>query len=182
MESFPLSPAETDRLEQILFEVIGDDAPDLFGLHGLLTALLIYPGINTPEQIPVELITGDETSLARAIRQELTEYAFKLARHIAESLDSEGDFPLPSEVNDDEDACQSWCAGFMEGVLAQEAQWFATNREERCASLLLPIMVCSGLYDDPEIQQMQQDERLMLSLLEQIPEVVIDLYLMMNAE
>ncbi len=178
---FPFTAEDTDFLEYLLFDVIGEDAPDLFGLHGLLTALCIHPGWDAVGVAVIEMVAGEQTLPAQQ-RSRLLDLMGVLATCIAGQLNSEEDFALPSEVYDDEEALLSWASGFMEGVFRYEDAWFAASIEERSAALLLPIMVHSGLYGSTELDALQQDPELLLSLLEQIPEVVIDLNLLLNTE
>lgn len=68
----------------------------------------------------------------------------------------------------------------MEGVFLREEQWFGDD-EETVAGLLLPIMVASELFEDAEISEIRKDRALSEEMCEQIPEVLIDLYLHFHA-
>ena len=89
-------------------------------------------------------------------------------RLVAEALDG-----LPAE----ETPIGDWCAGFMEGVFSDESAWFQDD-EEAAATLLLPFMLLSGLFDDePDMAEMASDQANQEALVAQLPELVLDLYL-----
>jgi uncharacterized protein len=70
----------------------------------------------------------------------------------------------------------------MEGVFMTEQYWFESEKEEVVAELLLPIMVASDLFDDEEVVQIRESEKLTNSCIAQIPEVVTDLFLVLRTE
>jgi uncharacterized protein len=181
-EAFPYTETEVALLEALLFDEAGEDALDLFGLHGLLSALQIFPGIACMNSQLLAVVAGDLSNLDKQQQASLGALVLTLAVHIGTQLNTEDGFILPTEVYDDEDALISWASAFMEGVFMHEDAWFTPNREEQSASLLLPIMAHSLLYDTDEFLGIQQNTELMVSLMEQIPEVVIDLHLLMNTE
>jgi uncharacterized protein len=65
----------------------------------------------------------------------------------------------------------------MEGVFSDESAWFQDD-EEAAATLLLPFMSLSGLFDDePDMAEMAKDQASQESFVAQLPELVLDLYL-----
>ena len=121
-----------------------------------------------------------------AQRATIEELLSKLDKTISNDLSSEEEVPLPLDLtleteSDDETAETTlWAEGFMEGVFLNEALWFERD-EETVAGLLLPIMVASELFDDPEIQDIRKDRSLSQEMCDQIPEVLVDLYLLYHA-
>ena len=77
---------------------------------------------------------------------------------------------------------QEWASGFMEGVFLTERHWFENDKEDVVAELLLPFMVASDLFQDEEVNQIKSNAQLTKSCIEQIPEVVTDLYLTLRTE
>ena len=65
----------------------------------------------------------------------------------------------------------------MEAVFSDESAWFQDD-EEAAATLLLPFMSLSGLFDDePDMAEMAKDQASQESFVVQLPELVLDLYL-----
>lgn len=182
LNPFPFTDADIETLETLLFDELGEEALDLFGLHGLVTALQVYPGDLSRVDGLEALIAGEGTPLKPGQQRTLQTFTRQLGKHIAQLLNGEDGFPLPTEIYEDEDAMAAWASGFMEGVYLHEEVWFHRDREEQVASLLLPIMTFSGHYDPDDFQDLQKNPKILFSLLEQIPEVVVDLNLLLNAE
>ena len=81
------------------------------------------------------------------------------------------------ELAPEETPIGDWCAGFMEGVFLDEAAWFDDD-EEAAATLLLPFMLLSGLFEDePDMAELAGDSARLESLVGQLPELLLDLYL-----
>ncbi|WP_207062017.1 YecA family protein [Motiliproteus sp. SC1-56] len=178
-DSRPLDEAEIDLLEAFLFSpAVSGDALDYPGLHGLLTALAVSP-VPVPETEWLEVLFdgqpgyADEQEKARIeglLRRELAAIAHELDQEEAPEL------PCDLTLDEEEPLLTNWAQGFMEGVFLREEAWFSQD-EERVAELLLPIMVASELFDEPELTQIRNDARLCESLCEEIPELLTDLYL-----
>ena len=76
---------------------------------------------------------------------------------------------------------QAFCCGFMEVVFATESQWFARD-DQRIAVLLFPIEVGSGLFAaEPEFKKFETDGGLLWSTIQDMAEVLTDLYLIFNS-
>ena len=66
-------------------------------------------------------------------------------------------------------------------MFLREEDWFARD-EETVSELLLPIMVGSGLFEDqPEFAEIAQDEEMVQDMLDHIPDVLTQLYLLFQA-
>jgi len=175
----PLTEAQIDELEAFIFsDAVSEEALDYIGIHGLLSALAVCPE-TIPSSEWLEVIFdgtpgyADDAEKAHIEGLLLREFAA-----IGEELNQEEPPELPCDlILDDEDQLlQAWAQAFMEGVFMRESLWFS-QREEEVAELLLPMMLASELFDDPELVQMQKDRKLCQQLCEEIPELLTDLYL-----
>lgn len=182
-----ITEEELDVLEAFLLsDSVPETALDLIGTHGLLCALNIAPKA-TPKAEWMGMIFDEQPNWeSDTQRSSIEELLTKLDKTISNDLSSDQEVPLPFELTleaeeDDETADATlWAEGFMEGVFLNEALWFERD-EETVAGLLLPIMVASDLFDDPEIKDIRKDRSLSEEMCDQIPEVLIDLYLLYHA-
>ncbi len=157
---------------------------DYHGLHGFLTALTICPTVLT-EQERNENIFDSEAKLPVATAKELNQLIAHMQTTIDRGFnDEEEGFSLSCETeleDHDDDALANWCTGFMVAHFLNENAWFSTNEQEVC-ELLLPIMLASGLFDDEqEFKDIRKDSKLTEDMCSQIPEVLMELYLIFNA-
>ncbi len=158
---------------------------DYHGLHGFLTALTICP-VKLTEQERNESIFDSETQLPKATTKELNELIAKMQTAIDRGFNDEDEgFSLSCEAEEledhDDEALANWCTGFMVAHFLNEDVWFSTNEQEVC-ELLLPIMLASGLFDDEqEFKDIRKDGKLTEDMCSQIPEVLMELYLIFNA-
>ncbi len=174
----PLTEAEVDQLESfILSPAVSEDALDYLGIHGLLCAVAICP-MEISEQEWMETIFdgnpdySDETQKLQIEGLLLREY-----RSICQEVESEEVPELPCDLDWGEETLIVWCQGFMEGVFLQESAWFG-EYEDQAAELLLPIMLASDLFEEPEFEEMRDNPELCEQLCGEIPELLIDLYLL----
>jgi uncharacterized protein len=182
-----ITEAELDQLEAFLFSsAVSEDSLDLIGTHGLLCALNISP-TKVPEQEWLDLLFDSEPKWESTEQKELIVGLLrKLHFTIGQDLYNDQETLLPCELtldadeDEDEPELTIWAQSFMEGVFLREEDWFG-NDEETVAGLLLPIMVASELFDDPEILEIRQDRALSEEMAEQIPELLVDLYLYYHA-
>lgn len=182
-----ITEAELDDLEAFLLsDQVSETALDLIGAHGLLCALNIAPK-PTPKSEWMSLIFDGEPKWESSEQKAQIETLLtKLDSTVSNDLSADQEVPLPFEltleVEDEDDTAEVtlWAEAFMEGVFLNEALWFERD-EETVAGLLLPIMVASELFDDPEIQDIRKDRALSEEMCDQIPEVLIDLYLLYHA-
>jgi uncharacterized protein len=176
----PLNEDEIDELESFLFsDAVSEEALDYPSLHGLLTAVAICP-IEIPDTEWLESLFDGQPNYANAEQQARIEALLKRELSgISEELDHEDPPELPCDLSLDEDSLLTvWCQGFMEGVFMREEAWFG-ELEEQVAELLLPTMIASELFeDDPELQKIRKDERLIQGFCEEIPDLLTDLYLL----
>lgn len=178
-----LEDEQLDRLDDFLdSEQVGEDALDLISAHGFLVALAVAPSEQPTAQWLEELFQGEPSYRNDAERDDII-HLLTLLRDNAMAVLEQGGLPeLPFELTLDglpaeETPIGDWCAGFMEGVFSDENAWFQDD-EEAAATLLLPFMLLSGLFEDePDMAEMAQDQANQESLVAQLPELVLDLYL-----
>ena len=178
-----LTDEQLDRLDDFLdSDQVDEDALDLISAHGFLVALAVAPSEVPPSQWLAELFQGEPRYADDSERDEIINL-LTLLRDNAMAVLEQGGLPeLPFELTLDglpaeETPIGDWCAGFMEGVFSDESAWFQDD-EEAAATLLLPFMLLSGLFDDePDMAEMASDTARQETLVEQLPELVLDLYL-----
>lgn len=178
-----LDDDELDRLDDFLdSERVGEDALDLIGAHGFLVALAVAPCDVPPATWVTELFQGEPAFADDAEREAILGLLERLRGNAIAALE-QGLLPeLPFELTLDglpaeETPIGDWCAGFMEGVFLDEAAWFEED-EEAAATLLLPFMGLSGLFDEePDMAEFVADTTRLEGLVRQLPELLLDLYL-----
>ncbi|RUR36915.1 YecA family protein [Vreelandella populi] len=178
-----LTDEQLDRLDDFLdSDQVDEDALDLISAHGFLVALAVAPSEVPSAQWLTELFQGEPRYTDDSERDEIVTL-LTLLRDNAMSVLEQGGLPeLPFELTLDglpaeETSIGDWCAGFMEGVFSDESAWFQDD-EEAAATLLLPFMLLSGLFDDePDMAEMASDTERQEGLVAQLPELVLDLYL-----
>ena len=178
-----LEDEQLDRLDDFLdSDQVDEDALDLISAHGFLVALAVAPSEVPPAQWLAELFQGEPRYADDAERDEIITLLTLLCDNAVAVLEQGGLPELPFELTlggepAEETPIGDWCAGFMEGVFSDESAWFQDD-EEAAATLLLPFMLLSGLFDDePDMAELAKDQARQESLVVQLPELVLDLYL-----
>ena len=178
-----LEDEELERLDEFLdSESVDPDALDLISAHGFLVALAAAPREGDSGSWVAELFHGEPTFADADERSEILGLLEKLHGNAIDTLEQGGLPELPFDLTleglpPEETPVGDWCAGFMEGVFLDEAAWFE-QEEETVATLLLPFMALSGLFDDePDMAEMAADGARLESLVGQLPDLVLDLYL-----
>ena len=157
---------------------------DYHGVHGFLTAMTICP-VEVNQQQVFEAIFDGEVKLPEADAEQLDQYLALIMTDIDRGFnDEEEGFSLSCEADldsHDDDSLANWCIGFMVAHFLDEDLWFTRDEQEVC-ELLLPIMLASGLFDDEdEFKEIRKDTQLTEDMCSQIPEVLMELYLMFNS-
>ena len=171
-----------DLLDDFLEESAGPDALDLIGAHGFLVALAVAPREVPASAWVAELFHGTPEFQDEQERETVLGLLEQLKSNAIDVLEGGGLPELPFELTLDgiapeETPIGDWCAGFMEGVFLDEVAWFEGD-EESVATLLLPFMALSGIFaDEPDMADLSSDTARLESLVAQLPELVLDLYL-----
>lgn len=184
----PLSEDELDTLDDFLYsDAVSEDSLDIVGVHGLLSACIISPK-SVPESTWLDLILDSEPNWASVEqRDEILGLLRRFYATIELNLYSDQEVELPCDLtlvpeeDEEQSALTWWSQAFMEGVFINEKDWFEHQQEEQAAELLLPIMVISELFDDPEMTQMLSNEALCEEMAQQFPELLVDLYLLFHS-
>lgn len=174
-----LSEHDIEKLEDILFsDQFEEDTMDFFGLHGLISAMIVGPE-SVPRETLYNIIFGDATDkLDAASKAHLDHCVNVIEQDYKECFLAEEDIELPYADEDEHyDEClENWCIGFMEGFFHNEKAW-SQRGEDATAELLIPIMALSGLFDSDEFQEILRNDKLLQQFDEAIPELLTDIYL-----
>ncbi|WP_432472684.1 YecA family protein [Amphritea sp. HPY] len=188
MLNAPLTDAELDELEAFMFsDAVSEDALDLIGTHGYMCALNISPVKISEKQWLQELFDGTPEYSSETEKARIEDLLKRLYFSIGSDLYNDQDMLMPCELtleteSDEEQAdLTTWSQSFMEAVFLKEDEWFNHQAEEEVAELMLPIMIASELFEDPEFAKMREDQRLCDEMCRNIPELLIDLYLLFHA-
>lgn len=68
----------------------------------------------------------------------------------------------------------------MAGVFMQEEAWYEID-EEQMANLLLPFVLIAGLDEDPDLDALWQDSKLVRQMALGLPELLEELFLHFHA-
>lgn len=186
VQTQPLLDDESlDILDEFLeSDLVGPEALDIISAHGFMLALAIAPR-EVPSSLWLpELFQGqpayespEQEAQVVALFEQMRANAIDALEHgilpeLLFELELGGLDPVETPIGD-------WCAGFMEGVFMDEEAWFGTQ-EETAAELLLPFMAISGVFDDedPEIGELIADPIGAQRFVNQLPELLLDLYLL----
>ena len=189
-ESIPVSVIDDEILDQ-LYDFLESDnvdpeALDVIGLHGFMVALAVCPEpVPTGEWLPVAFngmpkFDGEftENTVISWLETMLDQTRTVLYRGQTIELPFEPELE-EDEVLDDSEV-SVWCAGFIEAVMLREAIWFGQH-EQDAAELLLPFMAISCLFPEEELDEIVADLDTTNRLAAQLPEILVDLYLLFNA-
>ena len=174
-EQYALSTDTLARLEDYLDSEVNENGLNFCGTHGFLCAITVGPNTEKPlwldalfeGQVPQEWI-ADLEAWQKSIHALLYhEQTLRLPCDLVVSLDDDNDLT-------------DWCVGFMEGMFCNEEAWYAKN-EDLVIELTLPIVSISGLIEDPELNKIRKNRKLLQQFAREIPEVLTELYLLFNA-
>ena len=182
----PLNDDELDELEAFLFsDAVSEDALDLIGTHGYFCALNISPAEISEKQRLQEVFDGKPEFESEDQKERIVHLLNRLYKNIGSDLYNDQDMQMPCDLtlHEDEDVAELtlWSQAFMEGVFLKEDDWFNHQAEEEVAELMLPIMIASDLFEEPEFKKMRNDQRLCDEMCRSIPDLLVDLYLLFHA-
>ena len=183
-----LDEDELELLGQMLEdEMERQESFDFFEAHGLITALKTGPApLEWPEIYA--MIFPEKTAFSDEQLEQVKRLLRKLSYEIQAWLDSGQDFPVPCDLtlqveDDDEEGApiEGWAAGFMAGILQNEAAWYGSD-EEKMAEWIFPIMYVSGLFaEEPEMAEIDEDETLSNQMCVNIPPAIVEMFLHFHA-
>ena len=155
----------------------GDDALTWTEIHGLMCA--VSAGPSAPEGWP-QICHAEENAVPDDVAAALLQLQQRLAAQLGVGERLQLPCLLDPYADDEGEDLSSWCAGFMAGVLLQEDSWSEAN-EERMANMLLPFLLISGMDEDPELDSLWEDTRLVRTMAMAIPELLEELFLHFHA-
>jgi len=185
----PLTDDELDRLDDFFYsDAAPEESLDLIGVHGLLCAINIGPeAIPTEEWMEVIFNSEEPKWRDAGEKAEIEGLLLQLSKEIGSTLYNDEELDVPCELTivpeDGEDLSDlvAWTQAFMEGVFLREEQWLDGPQADLAAELLLPFMVVSDLFEEKEIKQMRKDKSICAGMCAQIPELLVDMFLMFHA-
>ena len=155
----------------------GEDCLTWVEVHGLLTALACAP--TAPAGWQSAILEEGEVPAEVAAAME------NLRQRIQAQLGAGEGITLPCRLDPDEERegkdLASWCAGFVIAVSLDEQAWHQNQDEETMAGLMLPFMLISGLDEDPALDELWQDRKLVREMASGIPHVIEELFLLFHA-
>ena len=164
---------------------LDEESCDAIMGHGFLTAQVISPCPDTPEDIVQTLVTSPAATEAE------TEALIQSTRQMLVTLDGQfndehSPFTLPSVPDTEASLLESpladWCTGFMEVHMTQQDAWLEHN-EDAVTELLLPIATLSGLFaDEPPFNKLSEQQDLLRNMADQLPELLTELYLLIKGQ
>ena len=172
-----------EAMAEQLDALAGPDTLDAESVHGALTFWAILGRSELPEAFAEHVFDKDLSGVDAEDRTGLETLWLELLVEIGQALYDDADLGLPfdSTLEWQDSDQQAWCIGFMEMLFRQEHA-LGHVRDDALAELLLPIQVGSGLFaEEAEFKEVYRDQALLASLLQQIPDVLVDLYLLCNA-
>lgn len=180
MSSMLLSLQNVELLESYLFsDALENSAMDYFELVGAVTAQLVSPAEITDAEF-IELITGtDNPPTPPSFFLSLIN---ELRTKIKTEIEQEESLIIPTEAESELDCIRNWCSGFCQVYFCTEEKWFEKD-EELVGELMLPILALSGLLDEDEsFIDIKDNLELLEAFCDQLPDLVLDLYLLFHSE
>lgn len=182
-EQYALPTGTLAALEDFLDSDNNENGLDFLGAHGFLTALTVGPR-GTLDRSALSAFFEDaepcaDGTLANTLRHHLQAWQKSIHAVLYHGARLELPCPLVADVNEANEL-SDWCVGFMEGLFLDEDKWYAKD-EDDIADLTLPMMVLSDLIDDPDLQVLRRDRKLLAEMTAQIPELITEIYLLFHA-
>ncbi|WP_422133203.1 YecA family protein [Endozoicomonas sp. ALD040] len=169
-------------LEPLLNRYADEEGFTFHAIHGFYSAMAIVP-FELKTDVRNEILFGTRVTLSGEDSALLEQALDQLSRAIDRQFNEEEGFELSCEefADPNDEDLLDWCCGFLQAHMMTEEEWFRENEQE-VSELLLPVMLGSGLFDDePEFEAILEDEKLTEDMCSQIPEVLMELYLMFNS-
>lgn len=182
-EQYALAEADLEILRSFLDSDANENGLDFAGTHGFLTAVTVGPAFADNGAWLEPLFDGEAISPDSAQAERIRALLEAWHKSIHALLYHGEPLRLPCSLAVDPQESTpltDWCIGFMEAMFAQEEEWYGKD-EDTVADLTLPMVVISELVDDPEIEALRGNKKLLKEMAQQIPDVATELYLLFHA-
>ncbi len=159
-----------------------EECLDIHGLHGYLTALAVC-GEPLNDEWLANALGASLNDIPEADAQWFADNCVALTREIENELYADDQVGVTFEPTSDwqDSPMQFWCEGFMEVVFALPER-FSHPNEDNLATLLLPIEVGSGFFaEEADYRPLYKKTKLLKEMFDQIPELLTDLYLLLQS-
>lgn len=162
-----------------------EDAHSYAGAHGFISALCVIPNNLTKQDWLTAILDEEPQFESEEEAEEIYKSMDQLAGYIDANLSASESTRLPVGPYIVEKGVspemEDWCIGFMDAVFMDEENWYEDN-EELVTELLLPMAALSDVFDDKELRQLVSNPKKAKQICEQVPQVLIDLYLLFRQE
>jgi uncharacterized protein len=181
-----ITDSELDLLENFIFsDAVSEESLDLIGIHGFLCSLIISPQPTSEQEWMEILFDGEPAWTNDQQQQEIKNILRNWYASIRTDMENDRELEMPCDltlvVEQDEEVAdvETWAQAFMEGVFLNEEAWYADGsaQEQKVTELMLPIMVVSDLFDAKEFQEIKRNPDVCEEMANEIPDILIDLYL-----
>ena len=179
------SPLSLDALADFLDSADEDYILDSIATHGFLTATVIGRPLDNwldalfeghVKEVPENVIDGIKRWREEIVNELKNESPIVLPFNENADIDEE-------EVDfSDESDIVAWSIGFVDAMYADDAaDWFENEETaEDVAVLTLPMIVLSGIDDDPELMQMRADKDKLVQMANSIEGNLTELFLLFH--
>lgn len=176
-----LAEAAAHQLQKALeSDSTPEDGMTFCEAHGYLTAQAIQPGPFDPDTALAELFGSAAAVQPAQVREAVCGVYNAILQQLINGEPPDLPCDPESELDPDAPPLQGWATGFMEAFFLQPEAWSGPP-EELVGELTLPMLSVSGLLDDEELHEIAQDSELVMNLCQQIPDLVVDLFLLYQA-
>jgi uncharacterized protein len=170
------------NLVQLMDQHAHEDALEAASVHGSLSFLAVAGQTRCSDDF-VQRVWGDDLSdLPNSVLTQWCSYAEQLLGDLSSAMNDglAPELPFNPTLDWEDSEQQAWCVGFMLTLFDWDEP--IPSDVDAWAEAMLPIEVGSGLFvDHPEFSSLYADAELLSSLLEQIPELLVDLFLLFHA-
>jgi yecA family protein len=169
---------------------VGDDKPNLAGLHGYLTAIICAPLPVNPMEWMIGLnnsyliVTEDQSefnNLGTALLKRFNQLALAFAAGKPELAEPCNLTTTPIGTT----GMELWCDGFMRGFFFNDDDWYSLEDEEIEEEVSAIVAIISGLalreVDDKTLSKKEFEKKLTM-LQSYLPRAVHDLYDLARSE
>ncbi|WP_428243711.1 UPF0149 family protein [Gynuella sp.] len=160
-----------------------DEVLEFYGYHGLLTATALLP--IPPDWTTIHSWIFDTEDQPNNTDQtaRFKTLTLLLIDNIQDEITADEQVALPFDILPGEitEEMEAWCSGFMQVIFESDSQLEKFD-QEALSVLLFPFELGSRLFEDEtEFKQISKNTKLKIQVLNQIPEALVDLYLLTHS-